>query len=112
MSEFNELLAVDGVLMAGRLGPDWQLAEHKTKGLFIEVPAAVAAMGTFCAAIQMMFQALGTAMGGLSPERWAPTQGWACSGGDYTIAFVGDRFVIAETKKVTSLDQARELLQG
>ena len=29
MSELDELVALKGVLMAGRFGPDWQVAEHK-----------------------------------------------------------------------------------
>ena len=110
MGEFDELLAPDGMLMAGRFGPDWRLASHQTKGLFLEVPAAVAAMGTFCAAIQVMLQALTIAMGGLSPDSWSPVHSWAFSAGDYTIALHGDRFVIAETAKVGSFDQVRRLL--
>ena len=110
MGEFDELLAIDGVLMVGRFGPDWRLVEHQTKGLFFEVPAAIAAMGTFCAAIQMMFQALATAMGGLTPASWSPVHGWAASGGDHTIVLHGDRFVLAETNKVGGFDQVRRLL--
>jgi hypothetical protein len=36
MSEFDELVASPGVLMAGRFGPDGRIAEHKTTGLYIE----------------------------------------------------------------------------
>jgi hypothetical protein len=36
MSEFDDLVAIDGVLMAGRFGRDWSIAEHKTKGLYLE----------------------------------------------------------------------------
>jgi roadblock/LC7 domain-containing protein len=36
MSEFGELVARPGLLMAGRFGPDGRVAEHKTTGLYIE----------------------------------------------------------------------------
>ena len=37
MSEFDELVSRDGVLIAGRFGPDGHIAEHQSKGLFIEI---------------------------------------------------------------------------
>ena len=111
MSEFNELVSLHGVLMAGRFGPDWRVAESSSKGLFIEYPAALEVMGSFCAAIQSIFNALAVAMGGFSPSAWAPVHGWAVSGGSYSIAVYGDRFVVAETDKVGSFDELRQLLQ-
>jgi roadblock/LC7 domain-containing protein len=41
MSEFDGLVSRDGVLMAGRFGPDWRVAETKSRGLFIEYPPAL-----------------------------------------------------------------------
>jgi roadblock/LC7 domain-containing protein len=41
MSEFDELVSRDGVLMAGRFGPDWRVAETKSKGMFVEFPPAI-----------------------------------------------------------------------
>lgn len=38
MSELDELVSRDGVLLAGRFGPDWRVAETKTRGLFFEIP--------------------------------------------------------------------------
>ena len=51
MGEFDGLVSGDGVLMAGRFGPDWRVAETKSGGLFIEYPAALGVMGSFCAAV-------------------------------------------------------------
>jgi hypothetical protein len=51
MSELGGLVSRDGVLMAGRFGPDWQVAETKSMGLFIEYPSALQVMGSFCEAI-------------------------------------------------------------
>ena len=36
MSEFDELVSRDGVLIAGRFGPDWRVAEYKSVWLMIE----------------------------------------------------------------------------
>ena len=41
MSELDDLLSGDGVLMAGRFGPDGRIVEHESKGLFIENPPAL-----------------------------------------------------------------------
>jgi len=69
-------------------------------------------MGSFCAAIQSMFNALAVAMGGFGPEIWTPVHGWAASGGIYSIVVHGDRFVVAETDKGGSFDELRRLLQA
>jgi len=111
MSEFDELVSRDGVLMAGRFGPDWRVAETKSKGLFVEFPPAIEVMGSFCSAIQSMFDALAVAMGGFSPSAWTPVHGWAASGGIYSVAVHGDRFVVVETDKVGSFDELRQLLR-
>jgi roadblock/LC7 domain-containing protein len=51
-------------------------------------------------------------MGGFSPSTWTPIHGWAASGGIYSIAVDGDRFVVVETDKVGSFDELRKLLQA
>ena len=40
MSEFDELVASPGVLMAGRFGPEGRIAEHKTTGLYFPAMTA------------------------------------------------------------------------
>jgi|SRR5450755_223398 len=110
MSEFDELVSRDGVLIAGRFGPDWRIAEHKSVALFIESRPAVEMMSWFCAAIQMTLNAMAVAMGGYSTVNWAPVKGWVVSSSDYSLALHGDRFVIAETEKVASFDELRKLV--
>jgi roadblock/LC7 domain-containing protein len=115
MSEFDELVARDGVLFAGRFGPDWSLAEHKSKGLFIENPAASELAPWFAATITMMFKSMALAMdrvGGTAfgENSWQPEKGWVFSGGDYTFGVLGRLFVCAETEKVGSFDELRRLL--
>ena len=112
MSEIDGLVSRDGVLMAGRFGPDWRVAETKSRGLFIEYPPALEVMGRFCEAIQAVFNALAVAMGGFSPSAWTPVHGWAASGGSYSIAVHGDRFVVVETDKVGSFDELRQMLRA
>lgn len=66
MSELDELVSRDGVLLAGRFGPDWRVAEHKIASLFIEYPPAFEMRGLFCAAIQMTLNSMAVAMGAFS----------------------------------------------
>ena len=110
VSELDGLVSRDGVLLAGRFGPDWRVAETKTRGLFFEIPAALGVMGSFCEAVQSVLNALAVAMGGFSPSAWTPVHGWAASGGSYSIAVHGDRFVVVETDRVGSFDELRQLL--
>jgi roadblock/LC7 domain-containing protein len=110
VSALDELVSLDGVLMAGRFGPDWQIAEHKDSSLFYV--QAIDVMGPFCAAIQMMFNTLGVAMRAFTSANWLPVHGWTVAGGDYSITLKGDRFALFETAKVESVDELRRLLGG
>jgi roadblock/LC7 domain-containing protein len=56
MGEFDELVSRHGVLVAGRFGPDWRVAEHKSVSLFVEEPPVFEMMSFFCATIQMMLK--------------------------------------------------------
>ncbi len=115
MSELDDLVAIDGVLMAGRFGRDWSIAEHRTKGLYLENLAATEMAQWFCAAITMMLSSMAHAIDGMNQTgfdqtSWLPIKGWTYSGGDYAIAVRGDRFLIAERAKLKSLDELDRLL--
>jgi roadblock/LC7 domain-containing protein len=117
MSEFDELVASPGVLMAGRFGPDGRVAEHKTTGLYVENPAATGIMQWFCAAITTMFGSMAYAVdiatqSSFSETSWLPVQSWTYTGGDYVIVVYGDRFMIAERAKLGSLDELSRLLHA
>ena len=117
MSEFDELVASPGVLMAGRFGPDGRVAEHKTTGLYIENPALTGIAQWFCAAVTTMFGSMAYAVdtvtqSGFSQASWLPVRSWTYSGGDYVIAVVGDRFAIGERAKLGSLDELSQLLRA
>ena len=55
----------------------------------------------FCATVSMMFNTLASSFTRLSDMNWEPQQGWAYSGGEWTIAFGGGgtRGVFVETAK-------------
>ncbi len=115
MSEFDELVALDGVLMAGRLGPDGRVAEYKTHALYVANPAAAEMARWFCTAITTMLGSMAYAIDtvtrtGFDQTSWLPVKGWVYTGGDYTIAMRGDRFVIAERAKIGSLDELSRLI--
>ena len=117
MNELDELIARPGVLMAGRFGPDGRIAEHKITGLYIENPALTGIAQWFCAAVTTMFGSMAYAVdtvnqSGFNQTSWLPVRSWACSGGDYVIAVHGDRFLIAERAKLTSLDDLNQLLRA
>ncbi len=115
MSEFDELVARPGVLMAGRIGPDGRVAENSGKSLYIANPAMGAMAQWFCAAITMMFNSMAYAIdtmnqSGFNETSWRPLKGWTYPGGDYMIAVHGDRFAIGERAKLENLDELAGLL--
>ena len=115
MSEFDELVARPGVLMAGRIGPDGRIAEYKSKSLYVANPAMTAMAQWFIAAITMTFNSMAYAVdsmnqSGFNETSWLPQKGWAYTGGDYTIAVHGDLFAIGERAKLENLDELASLL--
>jgi roadblock/LC7 domain-containing protein len=116
VSEFDKLVSFDGIVMAGRFDPDWRIAEYKSAWLFVANPQALQMAQSFCAAVSMIFSSMAFAVdsvrleGAFGSPSWLPLKGWTFSGGDYTIAVDGNRFVIAETAKLKSLDELRRLL--
>jgi roadblock/LC7 domain-containing protein len=117
VNEFDELVSLDGIFMAGRFDPDWRIAEYKSAWSFVANPQALQMMQSFCAAVSMMFSSMAFAVDSVSFEgafessSWLPLKSWTFSGGDYSIAVNGQRFVIAETAKIKSLDELRHLLR-
>jgi roadblock/LC7 domain-containing protein len=53
----------------------------------------------FCATVTMMFNTLAGAFSQLSGMKWTPQQGWAYSGGDWTVAIGATRGVFVETAR-------------
>jgi roadblock/LC7 domain-containing protein len=117
VSEFDELVSLDGIIMAGRFDADWRIAEQKSARLLVANPRALQMMQWFCAAVSTMLGSMAFAVdsvdvqGGFDTSSWLPLKGWTFSGGDYSIAVDGDRFVIAETRKIKSFDELARLLR-
>jgi roadblock/LC7 domain-containing protein len=81
MSDLDDLVARPGVLLAGRLGPDGRVAEHKTAGLYVDVPALTGIMRWFCAAVTTMFGSMTCAVGTLSQGGSARPAGYSRGAG-------------------------------
>ena len=115
MSEIDDLVRLDGVVMAGRFGPDGRIAEHKSTALFVENPQLLEMAAWFCAATTMMFNSMAFAVdsvrrSGFDETSWLPEKGWTFWGGDYAVAVYGDRFVFAEMEKMGSLDKLFQVM--
>jgi roadblock/LC7 domain-containing protein len=117
VTDLDELVSLDGILMAGRFDPDWRIVEQKGAWLLVANPQALQMAQWFCAAVSMMFSSMAFAVdtvhrgGSFDSSSWLPLKWWVFSGGDYSILVDGNRFVIAETAKVKSLDELRRLLR-
>jgi roadblock/LC7 domain-containing protein len=110
VSEFDELVAIDGVLLAGRFGTDGRVAEYKANPWFVKNPVTAEMAHWFCAAITTMLSSMAYAIDvvsrtGFDLPSLLPMKGWAYTGGDYMIAVRGDQFIIAERAKLGSLDE-------
>jgi roadblock/LC7 domain-containing protein len=115
MSDLDELVSVDGVLMAGRRGPDGRVADYKTASLFVANPDSAEMAHWFCSAISTMFGSMAYAVDrvsrtGFDNSSWLPVRSWTYSGGDYSILVRDDQFMIAERNKLGSLDELGRLL--
>lgn len=114
MSEFEDLVKVDGVLMAGRLGPDGSVTECESARMFVANPDSEEMAQWFCSAITRMFSSMAFALDrvgrtGFDDSSWLPVKGWAFTGGDYMMAIRGNAFIVAERVKLGSLDELDRL---
>lgn len=91
----DELMKIPGVVAAGEFKETGELIAYK--GSISNEAAGVAAQ--FCATVSMLFKTLSGAFTKLSSMKWTPQLGWAFSGGDYTVAVMGNWGVFIETNK-------------
>lgn len=97
MSKLENLLNIEGVVAAGEFTADGKLLDFKGK---MEMPDEIAHMtAQFCATVTMMFSTLAGAHTKISGMNWLPQQGWAYSGGEWTVAVGGNTGVFVETSK-------------
>jgi roadblock/LC7 domain-containing protein len=109
MATLDELLSIDGVAAAGEFSADGKLVDYKAK---MEMSPEMAAMtAQFCATVTMMFNTLAGAFSQLSQMNWVPQQGWAYSGGDWTVAVGGNKGVFIKTAQA-DVNKLFEVLVG
>jgi hypothetical protein len=102
--------------MAGRFGPDWTVAEHKCKGPIRRKPSRTPNGKLVLLGHHHDVQLTGLRRRQHHPERLQHVQLAAparlgLTGGDYSVAVRGDRFIIGESKKIRSFDELHQLLQ-
>ena len=99
MATLEELLDIEGVVAAGEFDPDGTLVDFRAS---MDMSPEMGQMtAQFCATVTMMFNTLASSYTQLSGMRWVPQQGWAYSGGDWTVAIGGGGYkgVFVETAR-------------
>jgi roadblock/LC7 domain-containing protein len=97
MATLDGLLKLNGVAAVGEFTADGKLVDYKAS---MEMSPELAGMSAqFCASVSMLFDTLGGAFTQLSGMQWSPQQGWAYSGGDWTVCVSGNKGVFVETAK-------------
>ena len=109
MATLEELLDIEGVVAAGEFNTDGSLVDFQAKMDMSQEMAQMTAQ--FCATVTMMFNTLASSYTQLSGMQWVPQQGWAYSGGDWTVAVGGNRGIFIETEKA-DFNQLFEVLVG
>lgn len=113
MSTLTDLAKLDGVVLAFEFAPDGRLLDHKSTAETPPGMTEMAAAAQFCASVTTTFNTLAGAFSKLSGMQWIPQQGWAYTGGEYTIAigYNSYRGVFIETEKA-DFNRLFELLVG
>jgi roadblock/LC7 domain-containing protein len=99
LATLDEFLAIDGVAAAGEFGRAGSLGDFKSN---VDMPQELAAQtAQFCASVSMLFDTLAGSYSQMSGMPWTPQQGWAYSGGDWTVGVGegGRKGVFIETAK-------------
>src|SRR5262249_58837301 len=110
MATLDELLKIDGVVAAGEFTADGKLVGYKAK---MDMSPEMAAMtAQYCATVTMMFNTLAGAFSHLSKMKWVPQQGWAYSGGEWTVAIGGNRGAVLETAQAHFNPLVKEVVRG
>ena len=95
-STLKELLDLKGVVAAGEFSRDGSLVDFEAS---VDFPKDLAEQtAQFTAAVTQLFDVLAGSFTKLNPQfAFAPQQGWAYSGGEYSVAVGGTRGVFVKT---------------
>ncbi len=97
MATLDDLLNIDGVVAVAEFTADGKMVDYKAK---MDMSPEMAEMtAQFVSTVTMMFNTLAGAYSRLSQMNWVPQQGWAYSGGEWTVAVGGNKGVFIETAK-------------
>jgi roadblock/LC7 domain-containing protein len=99
MATLDELVNIEGVALAAEWSADGTLQDYKAN---MDVSDEMAEqMAQFCATVSMMFDTLASSFTQLSGMQWVPQQGWAYSGGEWTVAIGngGNQGIFIDTTK-------------
>ncbi len=97
VKQLNDLLKLSGVVAAGEFTADGKLVDYKSS---MPMSAELAEMtAQFCSSVTQLFNTLGGSFTKISGMPWSPQQGWAYTGGQYTVCVAGNRGVFVETAK-------------
>jgi roadblock/LC7 domain-containing protein len=99
MATLQELLDLEGVVVAGEFDFEGRMLDYEAKMDMSEEMAQTAAQ--FCAAVSVMLNTMASSFADRSGMNWVPQHGWAYSGGEWTacIRDGGRRGVFVETSK-------------
>ena len=97
MSTLDDLIKIEGVLIASEFTADGRLVDYRAK---MEISDEIMGMcAELCAPVNIMFETLAQEFMRFSDMQWLPAKGWAYSGGQWTVAIGGNRGVFVETAK-------------
>jgi roadblock/LC7 domain-containing protein len=100
MATLQELLDIEGVVLAGEFDFEGRMLDHEANMDISEEMAQMAAQ--FCAAVSVMLNTMASSFADRSGMNWEPQRGLTYSGGEWP-ACIGDggkRGVFVETSKV------------
>jgi roadblock/LC7 domain-containing protein len=95
-ASLKDLLNLKGVVAAGEFGLDGSLVDYQANTDFPDDVAQQTAK--FTSAVTQLFNVLAESFSALNPQfTFAPQQGWAYAGGDWSVAVGGNRGVFVKT---------------
>jgi roadblock/LC7 domain-containing protein len=104
MSTLQELLDLEGVVVASEFDFEGRMLDYEAK---MDMPEEMAQMAAqFCAAVSVMLNTMASSFADRSGMNWVPQRGWTYSGGEWT-ACIGDggrRGVFVETSRADFIE--------
>ena len=97
MPTLDELINIDGVVVASEFTLDGKLVDYKVN---MDIEQHLIEKKTqLCVVVTMLFNALADSFSQLSKMKWMPQDGWMYAGGDWVVFIGGNLAVIVEKEK-------------